>query len=107
MKSLGDNRFGRWCLFASALLAFVPVSAFSQGRPNIIWAAGGHSDSVNSVVYSPDGQLIVSGSSDRTIKIWQRDGSFIKSFVIPYDSNAQLTGVLRSEERRVGKERKM
>ncbi|KAL6822553.1 hypothetical protein V8C40DRAFT_249898 [Trichoderma camerunense] len=30
----------------------------------------GHSDEVNSVVFSPDGQRLASGSSDGTIKIW-------------------------------------
>jgi len=30
----------------------------------------GHTSSVNSVGFSPDGQRIVSGSSDRTIRVW-------------------------------------
>ena len=30
----------------------------------------GHSDSVNSVAYSPDGQTLASGSNDETIKVW-------------------------------------
>ncbi|KAG8776686.1 hypothetical protein FRC12_000784 [Ceratobasidium sp. 428] len=30
----------------------------------------GHTDSVNSVAYSPDGAHVVSGSSDNTIRIW-------------------------------------
>ena len=30
----------------------------------------GHSESVNSVAYSPDGTKIISGSGDKTIKIW-------------------------------------
>ncbi|MCA2723233.1 MAG: protein kinase [Microcystis sp. M136S2] len=31
----------------------------------------GHSESVQSVVYSPDGRYLASGSSDNTIKIWE------------------------------------
>ena len=30
----------------------------------------GHSDSVTSVSFSPDGKRIVSGSTDKTVKIW-------------------------------------
>ena len=30
----------------------------------------GHTDSVNSVAFSPDGRHIVSGSNDRTIRVW-------------------------------------
>ena len=30
----------------------------------------GHSDLVRSVAYSPDGKHIVSGSDDKTVKIW-------------------------------------
>ncbi|HAT15844.1 MAG TPA: WD40 repeat domain-containing protein, partial [Microcoleaceae bacterium UBA11344] len=31
----------------------------------------GHSDNVLSVAISPDGQTLVSGSRDKTIKIWR------------------------------------
>ena len=39
----------------------------------------GHSDRVNSVTFSPDGQTIVSGSADNTIKLWSRDGTVLKT----------------------------
>jgi WD40 repeat protein len=94
MKALGENRFGGWRVLASILLTTLSTVALSQGRPDIIWAKGGHSYSVNSVTYSPDGQLLVSGSSDRTIKLWRQDGTFIRSLAIPYNSNGQLLDVL-------------
>ncbi|TAG93234.1 MAG: hypothetical protein EAZ09_23030 [Oscillatoriales cyanobacterium] len=34
----------------------------------------GHSANVNSVCFSPDGNTLVSGSNDGSIKIWRCDG---------------------------------
>jgi hypothetical protein len=34
----------------------------------------GHSDRVNSVMFSPDGKMIVTASSDKTVKLWSKDG---------------------------------
>jgi len=42
----------------------------------------GHSRSVNSVKFSPDGQRVVSGSSDSLVKIWDAaTGAEVRSFV--------------------------
>jgi WD40 repeat protein len=93
--NMGNKRrliTGHLIAFVAVILA--PAAALSQGRPNIIWASGGHSDSINSVVYSNDGQLFASGSADRTIKLWRANGTFLRTLAIPYDSNAQLTDVV-------------
>ena len=37
---------------------------------NCLQTLEGHSDDVNSVSFSPDGSKIVSGSADRTVKLW-------------------------------------
>ena len=37
---------------------------------NLLQTLTGHSDSVYSVAYSPDGQTLASGSGDNTIKLW-------------------------------------
>ena len=37
--------------------------------------SGGHEDKVRSVAFSSDGQRIVSGSDDRTVRLWNREGN--------------------------------
>jgi WD40 repeat protein/tetratricopeptide (TPR) repeat protein len=39
----------------------------------------GHTDVLWGVAYSPDGKLIASGSTDRTIKIWRPDGTLVQT----------------------------
>ncbi|MBD2459528.1 AAA-like domain-containing protein [Oscillatoria sp. FACHB-1407] len=41
----------------------------------------GHQSEVNGVDFSPDGELIVSGSTDKTVKLWQQDGALLKTLV--------------------------
>ena len=37
----------------------------------------GHQQLINSVAFSPDGLYIASGSFDKSVKIWGRDGTFV------------------------------
>ncbi|WP_375502414.1 hypothetical protein, partial [uncultured Nostoc sp.] len=39
----------------------------------------GHADIVWGVAFSPDGQLLASGSQDRTVKIWRPDGILLQT----------------------------
>jgi WD40 repeat protein len=42
----------------------------------------GHSDCVNVVAFSPDGNRVVSGSDDRLVKIWDTEtGAEVCNFV--------------------------
>ncbi|MGK7928649.1 MAG: hypothetical protein AB4290_26010 [Spirulina sp.] len=39
--------------------------------------SSGHADAIFAIRFSPDGQIIASGSYDRSAKLWQSDGSLI------------------------------
>jgi WD40 repeat protein len=51
----------------------------------------GHTDDINSVAFSPDGRLIVSGSDDHTIRIW--DTGTGQTVVGPLYAHSGLFGV--------------
>ncbi|HEY9670467.1 MAG TPA: TIR domain-containing protein [Waterburya sp.] len=40
----------------------------------------GHDNDVNSVSFSPNGQLIATASRDKTVKLWSRDGKLLHTF---------------------------
>ncbi|MEH2300154.1 MAG: serine/threonine-protein kinase, partial [Nostoc sp.] len=63
----------------------------------------GHSDSINSIVISPDGQTLISASNDKTIKVWNLkngdeiftitlDADIVKCLVISPDGHTFVSG---------------
>lgn len=64
----GDYKFQLWNI--------------SDGK--LLYTFEKHTNVVTSVDFSPDGQLLASGSSDHTINIWQvSDGAYSQSLVVP------------------------
>jgi WD40 repeat protein len=59
---------------AFAVLLLIGVVVFGSGqvveRNRPLLTLNGHAAPVTSVAYSPNGKMILSGSSDRTIKVW-------------------------------------
>ncbi len=50
-----------------------------QGAIALQDTLSGHQDWVTGVAVSPDGELLVSGSRDRTLKLWRKDGTLVKT----------------------------
>jgi WD40 repeat protein len=55
----------------------------------------GHKGRVNSVAFSPDGQIIASGSDDKTIKLWNKNGGLLTT-ILAHDD--EITSVVFSED---------
>ncbi|MFM6502446.1 MAG: protein kinase domain-containing protein [Dolichospermum sp.] len=61
----GCMRYGVFPVNPISIIASLPSGIFLERTIT------GHSNSVRSVAYSPDGQTLASGSEDKTIKIWR------------------------------------
>lgn len=54
-----------------------------SNSPKLIGTLTGHQEYINSLAFTPDGQMLISGSDDNTIKIWQLHLSDSKPSVKP------------------------
>ena len=56
--------------------------AQASGQPSLV-AQLGHSETVNSVAFSPDGRRVLTGSLDSTAKLWDAEtGQVIRTFAV-------------------------
>ena len=67
-------------------LVGLSLNAFAQDFPYI--SLGGHTDVARSVAFSTDGQTLVSGSYDRTIRVWEvGTGNQLRTILNAYHRN--------------------
>ncbi|ORY71589.1 WD40-repeat-containing domain protein [Pseudomassariella vexata] len=68
------NQSGEWLAFGASKLGQLLVWEWQS--ESYILKQQGHFDSMNSLVYSPDGQRIITTADDGKIKVWDVDSGF-------------------------------
>src|SRR5262245_49892291 len=58
-----------WKMTGAILVCLLSTRALAQ-KPELVVQTG-HTTSINTVVLSPDGKLLASGSSDASVKLWE------------------------------------
>lgn len=69
-NSLTSISPGSWAAALAAALLLLPATRVRGQEPLVL---DGHTESVTSAVFSPDGKRIVSGSRDNTVKVWNAE----------------------------------
>ena len=70
MKMNKIKIFSLIVVFTSLFVGFEKLNAQDVSKFKCLKTLEGNSNYVESVAYSPDGTKIISGSDDKTIKIW-------------------------------------
>ena len=68
MLALAFSPGSQWL---AAGLASNSIQIFDVNEGSLLQTLAGHRDHVQSLVFSPDGALLVSGSRDKTLRLWK------------------------------------
>ncbi|PPQ90385.1 hypothetical protein CVT25_014677 [Psilocybe cyanescens] len=60
----------------------------------------GHTRSIRSVAFSPDGKQIVSGSDDNSVRVWDFGSLYIREMISDFNHHEKHTGWLLSPDGR-------
>jgi WD40 repeat protein len=66
-------------VLAAGLVLALALPALGQGRPSVIWMAGGHSGGVGDLALSPDNQSLATASFDSTAKLFDLSTGLLRS----------------------------
>ena len=70
------------------------LQQYDSGRPfKYLCTWGGHSSFVNSVAISPDGETLVSGSGDNTIKLWNLHTGELRHTLIGHSGSVYCVAI--------------
>ncbi len=67
-------------IIAGIFIVFLIVIMKVTFRENMITKFSGHSSSIRSVAFSPDGMTVLTGSADNTARLWDLKGNLIQKF---------------------------
>lgn len=70
VSSTSLPRCALWLFVLGAALSPSLAGATEEGRPLLALDAGGHTDRVNKVLFTPDGRQLITVSADKTIRVW-------------------------------------
>jgi WD40 repeat protein len=85
-------------LGAAGLVPFLPA-ADDSAPPGLAATLKGHTEAVYSLAFTPDGKYVVTGSGDRTLKVWETaTGKEFKTFAGPTGHQNLVLGVAVSPD---------
>src|SRR5262249_45147017 len=85
----------------AALLAFALTTLVGAAdeAPGLVATLKGHTEAVYGIAFTPDGRFVVTGSGDRTIKVWETAaGKELKTFAGPAGHPNLVTAVAASPD---------
>ena len=87
------NRHLFLIVFLQVVLFFLSIDNLSFGQVAPLLMLPGHEESINCLVYSPDGKQLVSGSKDGKVKIWDVAHSYteIKTLAVSREAISGLS----------------
>src|SRR4030095_10938484 len=80
------NSLHKITLVAIFMFGLSPAIGLAQSRPDILWMRGGHSETVQTTIFSTDGSMIATSDGQNAKIMRASDGVLLMS--IPFGTNS-------------------